>query len=58
MLSDKGFQHKSDAGYEPSDIGAPYAVMQDTNKRHSDGVPVRQLKWDTGILSELELLFE
>ena len=58
VLSDNGFQYKSEAGYEPSELGAPYAVMQDTNKRHNDGTPVRQLKWDSSIVEELAPLFE
>lgn len=39
-------------------IGAPYAVMQDTGKAHSNGTPIRQLKWDSSILPVFEQLME
>lgn len=30
-----------------------YSVMLDTNKRHSDGTPIRQLKWQSSIIDIL-----
>ena len=51
------YQKKVGKGYEPLELGEAFAVMQDTNKRHSDGTPVRQLKWDSTILKELEEYF-
>ena len=53
-LIDYGFQEKTNAGYQPLELGERYAVMLDTNKRHTDGTPVRQLKWDYAIIEELE----
>ena len=53
LLLQAEYQCKTDAGYEPTELGAPFAVMQDTNKRHSDGTPIRQLKWDSSIVDEL-----
>ncbi len=58
LLLQAEYQYKTEAGYEPLELGAPYAVMQDTGKRHSDGTPVRQLKWDSSIVEELAPLFE
>lgn len=46
-----GLQFKTEAGWQPTDAGlAKGAVMLDTGKRHSSGVPVRQLKWPADIL--------
>lgn len=48
-----GLQYKTEAGWQPTDAGlAKGAVMLDTGKRHSSGVPVRQLKWPADILKE------
>lgn len=48
-----GLQFKTEAGWQPTDAGlAKGAVMLDTGKRHSSGVPVRQLKWPADILQE------
>ena len=58
VLSDFGFQHKEGAGYEPLALGQPYAVMVDTNKWHSDGTPIRQLKWASSIINEVAPLFK
>lgn len=54
LLANIGFQTKApDGGWEPTEKGMPYAVMLDVNKRHSDGAPIRQLKWDSSILEAL-----
>lgn len=37
----------------PTEEGAPYAVILDVGKRHSDGTPIRQSKWDASILEAL-----
>jgi prophage antirepressor-like protein len=44
--------------YEPTDKGKAYSVMLDTWKRHSDGTPIRQLKWDSSILEALGVVLE
>lgn len=50
-----GFQRKVSLGrangWAPTPDGQPHAVMLDTGKRHSDGAPVRQLKWRTSVVS-------
>lgn len=57
VLLDSGYQVKTDAGYEPTELGEPYAVMLDVNKPHSDGTPIRQLKWNSDLLDEINYLF-
>lgn len=50
-LEAMGLQVKTSAGWQPTDAGlAKGAVLLDTGKRHSSGVPVRQLKWPDDIL--------
>ena len=58
LLAGAGFQYKIGDKWEALELGAPYAVVQDTNKRYSDGTPVRQLKWDVGILPIIEQLLD
>ena len=41
---------------EPLEPGMPYAVMMDTGKKHSNGTPIRQLKWETPIVEEVKKL--
>lgn len=50
ILAGAGFQYKIAGNWEPLEDGTPYAVMLDTNKKHSDGTPVRQLKWKSEII--------
>lgn len=50
ILAGAGFQHKINGKWEALPEGEQFAVMQDTGKKHSDGTPVRQLKWDSSIL--------
>ena len=54
LLERLGFQVKVADLWQPTDDGQVYAVMLDTGKRHSDGSPVRQLKWDSDILNILQ----
>ena len=58
LLVRENYQRRLPNGkHEPLELGEPYAVMLDTGKHHSDGTPVRQLKWDSGIIDELEQFF-
>lgn len=45
--------HKGRLVYEPTEAGKSYAEFLDTGKSHSDGTPVRQLKWRSGVLQLL-----
>lgn len=53
ILCNEGYQAREDKSYTPLEAGEPYAVMLDTRKKHADGTPVRQLKWEAYILDEL-----
>lgn len=60
LLDDLGLQvsprdHKGRVQHEPTEAGiAAGGVMQDTGKKHSDGAPVRQLRWASSIVRYLE----
>ena len=56
ILAGAGYQHKINGKWEALPPGRPYAIMQDTGKRHNNGTPVRQLKWNSEILSVIEEL--
>ncbi|GBQ23386.1 hypothetical protein AA103193_2400 [Tanticharoenia sakaeratensis NBRC 103193] len=53
-----GYQAKEKVGRDevwlPTKAGEPYAVMQDTGKAHTDGTPVRQLKWRANVVARVE----
>lgn len=59
LLTEEGLQvafkdRKGNIYYEPTDDGRRAgAVMQDTGKQHSNGTPVRQLKWASRIVDVL-----
>lgn len=57
LLCKEGYQKKEGKNYEPLEFGEPFAVMLDTGKAHSDGTPIRQLKWESTILDEISDLF-
>jgi hypothetical protein len=59
ILAQRGLQtsHRAAKGqqyWQPTAAGEPHAVWLDTGKRHSDGTPVRQLKWAASILPLIE----
>ena len=58
ILAGAGFQYRIGDKWGPLELGQPYAVVLDTGKRHSDGTPVRQLKWDSSILPVVENILE
>jgi prophage antirepressor-like protein len=45
MLAGAGLQTRSEYGYEPTDLGLQHCEVLDTQKRHSDGTAVKQIKW-------------
>ncbi len=58
MLADRGFQEgrrdaKDRPYWVPTAAGERFAVFLDTGKKHSDGTPVRQLKWSADIVAAL-----
>ena len=56
MLELFGFQRRiaGNAGWEPRKLGEPYAVVLDAGERHSEGIPMRQLKWKSSIVPILK----
>ena len=54
LLERLGFQVNVSGLWQPTQDGDVYAVMLDTGKKHSDGSPVRQLKWESDILDILQ----
>lgn len=53
-LHKAGLQAKDARGHwQPTAAGAPFAVLMDTGKRHSDGAPVQQLKWLESVVAHL-----
>ena len=54
MLADAGYQHKVFGKWEALPEGEHYAIMQDTGKKHSNGTPIRQLKWDSSIIEVIK----
>lgn len=58
LLTDAGMQtshrdHKNRLYYELTESGAPFGAYLDTGKKHSNGTPIRQVKWRSGVLDEL-----
>lgn len=54
LLSDLGLQEKVNDTWLPTDKGNAYAEVLDTGKKHSNGTPVKQVKWYSGIVDLLE----
>ena len=55
LLENAGYQVRlANSMWEPSELGKPFAVLLDTNKKHSDGTPVRSLKWNSNIINVLD----
>lgn len=53
-LAGMGYQHKIAGKWEPLELGKPYAVMLDVGKRHSDGAPIRCLRWNSSVIKEIK----
>ena len=49
-----GFQRKIGNNWEPLEKGREYAVVLDAGKKHSDGTPICQIKWNSGILNVIQ----
>lgn len=50
LLTDKGLIRREDGAIIPTEAGKPYTVILDTGKKHSNGVPVQQVKFLETIL--------
>jgi len=63
ILIDNGYQvphrdSKNKLYYEVTDQGNEFGEMLPTNKKNSDGTPVTQLKWYSGIVAQLKSLLD
>ena len=54
ILAGLGLQVKVEGKWEATEQGKPYSIYLDTSKKHSDGTPVKQLKWYTTVLPLLK----
>jgi nucleoside-diphosphate-sugar epimerase len=54
LLEEKGMQvNDIKGGWTPTDKAKAHGEWMDTNKRHSDGTPVKQLKWFASALDAI-----
>lgn len=59
LLLDLDYQIKTPSGYEPTQNGLDMgAQLLDVGKKHSDGTPIRQLKWPFSLVDELRQALE
>ena len=49
LLKNAGYQRRIAGQWEPTELGKPYALVIDTNKKNSNGTPIIQVKWYTRI---------
>ena len=59
LLKEKGLQidtrdSKNQIVWIPTDKGKAYADLQDTNKKHSNGTPIQQMKWFANVVDVLQ----
>lgn len=59
LLLEMDYQIKTPSGYEPTQNGLDMgAQLLDVGKKHSDGTPIRQLKWPFSLVDELRQALE
>lgn len=54
LLAGAGLQAKVGEAWKPLDAGKDFARLYDTGKKHSDGVPIQQVKWADAVLPLLK----
>lgn len=54
LLAGAGLQAKVGEHWKPLEAGKDFARLYDTGKKHSDGVPVQQVKWSDTVLPLLK----
>lgn len=54
LLAGAGLQARVGEHWKPLDAGKDFARLLDTGKKHSDGVPVQQVKWSDTVLPLLK----
>ena len=55
LLADIDFQKKVGKIWEVLESGLEFAELLDTNKKHSDGTPVKQIKWQKEVLEKIKI---
>jgi len=63
LLEKLGFQtsyrdHKKVLQWEVTPKGEAYCEVLDTGKKHSNGIPIKQIKWKASIVAELQSLID
>lgn len=53
LLAAFGLQTHNGHGYDPTEAGLQHCEVLDTQKRHSDGTPIKQIKWFKSVLDLL-----
>lgn len=54
LLAGAGLQARVGEAWRPLDAGKDFVRLYDTGKKHSDGVPVQQVKWSDTVLPLLK----
>lgn len=55
-LAEIGLQERAGEMWVATEKGIPYCEVLDTGKKHSDGTPVKQLKWYQSVVGQLVAL--
>lgn len=55
LLESLDYQVKTGDQWLPTEKGKPFSEVLDTGKKHSDGTPVKQLKWYQSIVACLDM---
>lgn len=53
LLQEKGLQEKVADQWVATEKGRVFSELLDTGKKHSDGTPIKQLKWFQSVLNIL-----
>jgi prophage antirepressor-like protein len=55
LLMAEGLQYKTVDSYEPTEMGLDHCEVLDTQRRHSNGAAVKQVKWFKSVLDIINL---
>ena len=55
LLQAAGMQNNVEGHWEPTDAGLKFCRIFDTGKRHHNGTPVQQIKWEKDVIQMLQL---
>jgi len=54
LLEASGLQKKIAGHWQPTKAGLPFARLLDTQKQHSNGTPIQQIKWADSVMPILQ----